>query len=213
MDQPKTDVGGVQTPDPGRAERRLARGLEDVSHLFLSQVTSDAAVGGETRGTPAEQTPSSLAEHAIAILFDSSLSLNHDQLASLLNRNTAALEEGMHAIDVNVPCEIGGPISLLAVDRANRLTIIDLDVGVNENLLMCGICHFDWFVRNVPIVRRMYHGHVIDFSSPPRLFLVAPRFSPVLRCVALRVASPQITCFRYQTATMPNGTGVLFARV
>lgn len=192
----------------------MARGLEDVSYLFLStQATSDGAGKGEACGKLAEQSPLSSAEHAIPIVSDPSLSLNRDQLSSLLNRNTAVLEAGMCAIDVNLPCETGGPISLLAVDRTNRLTIIDLDIAINDNLLMRGISHFDWLERSVPILKRMYDRHGIDFSFQPRLFLIAPSFSAVLRRVALRIVYPQITCFRFQTAALPDGTAVLFERV
>jgi len=214
VDQHKTDSGTGRTSDHQPAERRLARGLEDVSYLFLStQATSDGAGKGETCGKPVEQSCLSSAEHVIPIVPDPSLSLNRDQLSSLLNRNTAILEAGMRAIDINLPCETGGPISLLAMDRTNRLTIIDLDIVINDSLLMCGISHFDWFVRSVPILKRMYDRHTIDFSSPPRLFLIAPHFSAVLRRVALRIVYPQITCFRFQTAAIPDGTAVLFERV
>lgn len=212
MDQRKTEVGENQPQDHGRTERRLARGLEDVSYLFLSPTAAEPATGGEPRGNSTERAHFQPSERAIPIVLGPSPALNQDELVSLLNRNTAVLEEGLQAIDANIPCEIASPISLLAVDAANQLAIIDLDASTNDELLLRGVCHFDWFVRNVPIVRRMYHGRVINFSSQPRLFLVAPDFSPLVRCVAHRISCPQIICVRYHAVAVSNGTGLLFER-
>lgn len=212
MDQHKTEAGENQPLDPGRTERRLARGLEDVSYLFLSPTSGEPAAKGEAQENSTERAHVQPSERAVPIVLGPSTALNQDQLVSLLNRNTAVLEEGLQAIDANIPCEIGSPISLLAVDGANQLAIIDLDTAANDELLLRGICHFDWFVRNVPIVRRMYHGRVINFSSQPRLFLVAPDFSALVRCAAHRISCPQIICFRYHAVAVSDGTGLLFER-
>ena len=212
VDQPKNLAEGIQQPNHGRTERRLARGLEDVSYLFLSEAADEPAAKGEERDHPAGQVRSQLAASAVPVVLHPYSALNRDQLIALLHDNTAVLEEGMRAIDVNIPCGPGSPIDLLAVDSAAQLTIIDLDACINDGLLLRGIGHFDWIVRNLPIIRRMYHGQVINLSSQPRLFMVAPHFSPLLRCVANRIASPQIGCFRYRAVVMPSGVGVFFER-
>ena len=206
------EVGENQPQNPGRTERRLGRGLEDVSYLFLSPKAGELAVKGVARGDSTERARVQPSQRAIPIVLGPSPALNQNELVSLLNRNTAVLEEGLQAIDANIPCEIGGPISLLAVDRTNQLAIIDLDTSTNDELVLRGICHFDWFVRNVPIVRRMYHGRVINFSFQPRLFLVAPDFSPLARCVVHRISCHQIICFRYHAVALSSGTGLLFER-
>ncbi len=199
----------TQTQAPGRAERRLARSLEDVSYLFLSQTAAPGDAGGDRPG-PASPRP---AERPLRVASDASVAPQREALISLLQKNTEVLEEGLRAIDANIPLEIGGPIDLVAVDGSNQLVIIDLEPAGTENLLLRGICHFDWFVRNIPVLRRMYHGRVIDFSAQPRLFLVAPEISPLFKCTAQRIASPTITCFVYQAMTVPDGTGVFFKRV
>jgi hypothetical protein len=190
----------------------LARGLEDVSSLFLSAAADEGTAKGEERNRPAEQAHSQPAASAVPFLLQPYSAVNRDQLVALLHDHTAVLEEGMRAIDANIPCGPGGSIDLLAVDGANQLTVIELDACINDGLLLRGIGHFDWIVRNVPIVRRMYHGQIINLSSQPRLFLVAPHFSPLLRCVAHRIACPQIGCFRYRAIVMPNGVGIFFER-
>jgi hypothetical protein len=131
----------------------------------------------------------------------------------MLKERTAALEEGMRAIDVNVPCAPHGDIDVLALDRANGLTIIDFDTSSNDGLLLRGMSHFDWVVRNFPNVERMYRGQMIDYSRQPRLFLLAPQFSPLVRNVARHVRSPQIDWVRYHVVDVLYWTGILLEPV
>lgn len=129
-----------------------------------------------------------------------------------LNGSAAALEEGLRAIDANIPCDPFGFIDLVAVDSLDQLCIINVDVVPKDESLLRGIAYFDWIVRNISIVRRMYQGRVINFSAKPRLFLVAPGFSPLLTCVAQRSTSPEVCCFAFRTVAMPGGVGILFER-
>jgi hypothetical protein len=122
------------------------------------------------------------------------------------------LEEGLRAIDKGIPCGEFGPIGLMAVDAANQLVLVDVATSPGDQLLLRGICHFDWIVRNIPVARRMYHGRIIDFSAQPRLFLVAPRFSTMLLCAATRIPHPRVACFRYHVVTAPEGAGVFLER-
>ncbi|MBN2321512.1 MAG: hypothetical protein JXR49_20715 [Acidobacteria bacterium] len=129
-----------------------------------------------------------------------------------LNGSAAVLEDGLHAIDENIPCEPFGFIDLVAVDSRDQLCIVNVDVAQKDESLLRGMAYFDWIIRNTPIVRRMYQGRVINFSARPRLFLVAPGFSPLLKCVAQRSTSPEVCCFAYRAVAMPGRVGILFER-
>ena len=185
----------------GRPDRPLGRGLEDVSHLFLSQST-DEAVAREPSWS-----------RSGSVLLRPRRSFTTDRLAAALREFDGALEEGMRAIDTNVPCDSCDGIDVMALDLTNQLTIIDIDTTPNEGLLLRGIGHFDWVVRNSAILRRMYRGHAINFSLPPRLFLVAPQFSPLLKSVARQITHPQIDWVKYHVADVFGGTGILFEHV
>jgi hypothetical protein len=210
LSQDETE-GKVRQPQaPGRSDKHLARSLEDVSYLFLSEEAAESVSTGELRRDSKGQTHPQPGEQPPLVVLDRSPALQRDSLVAMLNSHTGVLEEGLGAIDANVPMDTGGPIDLVAVDQSNKLAIIDLDILGGDALLLRGICHFDWFVRNVPILRRMYHGRVIDFSAQPRLFLVAPEFSPMLRCAAQRIAGPPVKCFVYRVVAVPNGAGIFF---
>ena len=113
-------------------------------------------------------------------------------------------ENGFH------PC---GEIDVLAVDRTSKLTIIDFDTTLNDGLLLRGLGHFDWVVRNTQNVRRMYPAQTVDSSLPPRLVLLAPQFSAALRRVMRQFTHPQIQWVRYHTVDTPGGVGILFEPV
>jgi hypothetical protein len=201
------------TPDDSRrAERRLGRGIEDVSHLFLSHVTEDARPKPEAPAGTHEPSPAKVVRAPFIAEAAAVAALSREQLAVLLGGNTAALEEGMRTIDVSIPCDPYSPIDVLAIDVANRLTIIDVETAANDGMLLRGLCHFDWLVRNMRLSRRLYHGHVINGTAVPRVYLVAPHFSPMLATAAQRIASPQVTCVRFHTLTVGGATGILLDR-
>jgi hypothetical protein len=200
-------------PGPARPVQRLARGLEDVSHLFLSGPPAAAPSRSEAQDQPSREA-SHLAQGLVAPVAGSALSdTNDDRLVSLVCKSVGALEEGLRVIDAGVHLEVGGTVDLVAVDRCNQIVIIDVEPTASDALLLRGICHLDWFARNVPITRRMYPGFGIDFTSDPRVFLLAPRFSPVVLCAVRRVMPLRIACFTYHTAPLLAGTGMFFNHV
>jgi hypothetical protein len=212
LDLQKKEVAGVQSEEHRRAERRLARGLEDVSHLFLTQPSNRPAEKAEEQSRFPEQTASESVKPPIPVLLRSSPDVNRELLISLLNDNAAVLEEGLRTIDANVPCAPFGSMDLLALGNLDQFSVIHVDTLQNDVSLLRGIAHVDWLVRNMPLVRRMHQGRAINFSIPPRLFLVAPGFSPLLQCVAPRIISPRISCFAYRAAMAAAGVGILFER-
>jgi hypothetical protein len=195
-----------------RTEKRFSRGLEDISHLFLSQSTGKPVEKAAVSDATPALAPSEKVQATTPFLLHDSPSVIREDLLGFLNGTAAVLEEGLRTIDANVPCDPFGFIDLVALDSQNQLCIINVDVLQKDESLLRGIACFDWVVRNTPIVRRMYHGRVINFSAQPRLFLVAPGFSPLLKCVAQRSASPLVCCCCYRPVVMPGGVGLLFSR-
>lgn len=194
----------------GARDRPLGRGLEAVSHLFLSHKTGEGPAGDVAAGrSPGSSPPSG--PPGIAVLRPASVT--RDRLGSILMECDGALEEGLRVIDARIPCHPSGEIDLLAVDRASRLAIIDFEATVNDGLLLRGIGHFDWVVRNMPNVQRMYRGEAVNVELPPRLFLLAPQFSALLRNVARQITRPQIHWVRYHTVDAAGGPGILFEPV
>jgi hypothetical protein len=139
--------------------------------------------------------------------------VTREQVGAALREYLGALEEGLKGIDASIPCAPCGEIDLLAIDRASQLTIVDFETTADDELLVRGLGHVDWVVRNVPNLRRMLRGQPINFSLPPRLFLLAPQFSPRVRCAARQITSLQVNPVRYHLVDAPGTAGILFEAV
>jgi len=202
MDQ--NDSGDAKSVHGGA----LGRGLEQVSHLFLSPKPGDAPAPSPELESSAPAGPG---RNGVVLR---SVQLSRDRLAAILPLDwSGALEDGLRTIDARIPCHPCGEIDVLAVDRTSKLTIIDFDTSVNDGLLLRGLAHADWVVRNAQNVRRMYPAQTVDSSLPPRLVLLAPQFSAVLRRVMRQFTHPQIQWVRYHTVDTPGGVGILFEPV
>jgi hypothetical protein len=139
--------------------------------------------------------------------------ITREQLAAALRESPGALEPRLRCVDAAVPCAPCGEIDLLAVDRAGQLAIVDLETAAGDELLIRGLGHAEWAVRNVPNLRRMLRGHAINFSLPPRLFLLAPQFSPRMRCAARQIPGLQLDWVRFHLVEGPGPAGILFEPV
>ena len=139
--------------------------------------------------------------------------MTREHLLATLKEFSGALEDGLRVIDAGLSCDPFGEIDLLAVDRASRLAIIDLAATPDDGLMLRGMSHLEWIVRNSANLRRMHQGVVADFSSQPRLFLVAPQFSPLFKSAVHQIADLDIACVRYHGVDISERVGIFFERV
>jgi hypothetical protein len=190
--------------DKEQSTKPLGRGLEQISHLFLSQKTNIPRPGDNPAGVLTEPAPGG------TMLLQASASVSKDRLVTVLKDNPGALEDGLRVIDTFVPCHPQSDINLLALNRANQLTAIDLETGVSDALVLRGLAHGDWLKHNVTNIRRMYSQQNIVVSSQPRLFLIAPKFSALALNAARQLAALQIHCIRFHAFDLAGTTGIAF---
>lgn len=197
-----------------RSTKALGRGLEDISHFFLSASSAPAQTGARTRVEDLAPEPGAgrpAARAGVAVIRPGT-ALAKDQLTATLLECQDALEHGMRALGAGVSCSPYGQIDLLTLDRIDRLTVVDVDATDGDGLLLRGISHVHWVARNVANVKRMFQKWAIDASRPPRLILVAPRFSPSLKSAVRQLTGPEIACFRYHPVESFSGTGIFIER-
>jgi hypothetical protein len=203
--------------DADRSDKLLGRGLEDISYLFLSQPTNEFDTREPGWSRPSAnmgERPASSGSHGGTVLLKrEQIGSDKSRLIALLRGCDTALEESLHAIDANVPCDPYGEIDLMAIDQASQLTIIDAETVADDRLLLRGLGHVDWTTRNVALLRRMYRGHAINFSLRPRLVLVAPQFSQLIQSVAHQITHSQVGCVRYHSVELAAGSGLMFERL
>src|SRR2546425_1271510 len=107
-----TDIQGL-----GRPDKPLGRGLEDVSHLFLSHRTDEAAANDRAvvrSNEPASPPPPSRA--GVTLLRPASVT--KDWLTIVLTEFDDAVEEGLRTIDASIPCHPCGEIDHRHARRA-----------------------------------------------------------------------------------------------
>ena len=194
-----------------RAPRPLGRGLEEVSHFFLPGSAS-ATPGGKTGEATSERAARLATRVGLAVLRPGP-ALTRVQVTDTLRECRNALGDDILAIGAGIACSPYGEIDLIALDLAHQLTIVDVQTRLDDAMVARGLSHVDWAVRNLPIVQRLYPNWPIDMTRPPRLVLVAPRFSLALRSGIRQIASPAISCFRYSAVDLSGETGLLVERV
>jgi hypothetical protein len=214
MDPQKPEDGKTSQGEE-RAEKPLGRGLEQISHLFLTQRLNNLRADDPSFSRAGDSAVSEMPSRteSRSVLLKPDVSLTKHRLVALLREFQNALEDGLRVIDVLLPCHPYGEIDLLALDRSNQLTIIDFDTTLGEGLVVRGLAHCEWLVHNLPNVRRMHSGQRLQLSTPPRLFLLVPRFSSFIMSAARQLIQPQVTWIRYQVLDTGATTGILFERL
>jgi hypothetical protein len=212
MDPRKPEVSTNPPQDAEQPEKPLGRGLEQISHLFLTQKPNVRGVAdlpsSSTPGSRFSQTPPAPAPQTA--LLPLSTTIGKDRLVSLLRHSPGALAEELRVIDIFVSCHPHSDIDLLALDRSNQLTVIDIETSFNDAILLRGLSHCDWLQNNIRNIRRMYPGETIVLPSRSPLFLVAPRFSSMAMSAARQLTQSQIHWVRYQAFDVGGSTGISF---
>jgi hypothetical protein len=196
--------------DRTSVSKPLGRGLGDISQLFLSQPAASAPP--EPARAPLGAEPLAESRAGVAVLRHG-FSLTRAQLIATLKECESALEADVRVLDAAIGCSPYGEIDLLAVDRANRLTVIDIETAVSDGLLERGLSHVDWVVENIANVRRMFPASNVDLTCPPRLMLVASRFPLPLAAALRQLPQHEIACFRYQEVELSGKTGIFVERL
>ena len=211
--EPQQPEHSTVSQDSEQPDKPLGRGLEQISHLFLTQKNNFQRAREEPPVPLPEpqglQAPSR-AHSVRTILLRQSTSITKNQLVDVLKDSRGAFEEELRVMDLFVPCPPHSAIDLLALNSANQLTVIDLETCVDDALVMRGLAHCEWLQRNFVNIRRMYPGQTIELSSPIQLFLIAPRFSAVVQSAARQLTPLKIHWVRYHTFDIGSTTGVFF---
>ena len=108
---------------------------------------------------------------------------DREELAALVEANLPALERGLSILERRFPAG-QVPVDLVAVDARKRLVLLILGSGSNPAMLLQGLEAYAWCRENGALLGRLLPDARIDPAAPPRLFLLAPRFSDSLRRTA-----------------------------
>jgi hypothetical protein len=100
---------------------------------------------------------------------------DREEMVALVEAHLPALEGGLSVLERRFAAG-QVPVDLVAVDARERLVLLILGSGSNPAMLLQGLEAYAWCRENGALLGRP--------AAPPRLFLLAPRFSDSLRRTA-----------------------------
>ena len=131
------------------------------------------------------------------------------ELHEVIQKELDALEEGLELLKYEF--DTGqGVADFLCVDSGGRLTIIEVKLGEDENILFQAMKYYSPIHRDRYRIAEAFSGKKIDPSMDPRIALIAVRFSDDLRRLCTLV-HPDVQLFEYSLLSTPdNKTGIHF---
>ncbi len=137
--------------------------------------------------------------------------ISEKELEDMLKDNLHLIEEGLKFIGNQIVAG-RGPLDILAVDNGGSLVVMELKVVESDDMLVQALDYYDWTLKHIDSVRRMYPRFNVDYEQSPRLILVAPSFTQTLlwRAVYLTI-SPEL--FTFKCLEADGKRGLLFEAV
>lgn len=108
---------------------------------------------------------------------------DREELASLVEANLSRLEAGLALLDRRFPAG-QVPVDLVALDARETLVLCLVGSGSNPAMLVQALEAYGWCRENGALLGRLFPHARINTTVPPRLFLLAPRFSDSVRRTA-----------------------------
>jgi len=136
--------------------------------------------------------------------------LNETELHQIIIEDIEALEEGITILKNEFQCGDRGTADFLYVDSGNRLGIIEVKMGADEDIIFQGLRYYDWVNKNRHAVANMFPGNKINPNEEPRITLVAKSFSDDVRSLTTHFR-PDVELFEYTVLrSKDNDRGLCF---
>jgi hypothetical protein len=101
---------------------------------------------------------------------------DREELLALVEAGLGALEEGLTPVARRVPAGRVA-VDLAALDARGRLVLCLLGPGSEPALLLAAVEAYAWCRENPALLPRLFPAAGLDPGLPPRVFLLAARFS------------------------------------
>ena len=174
MDQNKPE----ERTDKQNGDRSLPRGLEHVSNIFLSGRNWAGSAQDNSQAASTEQSGTRPGDASVSVVLRPCAFSGRESLTAVIRKQAGSIEEGMKAIDTNIPCEGSGSIDLLALDGKNQLVIIDLEDRPTRRVVVarhrpCGVDGSESSQRPAHVSRsdRKLCASTSNISDGPRVLL------------------------------------------
>src|SRR5262245_6386771 len=120
------------------------------------------------------------------------------ELQELVAESVGAMEPGMHLLDTRVLLG-GATIDILALDAEDRLTLIAVGLGADDEMLLRALEAYSWCLEYPDALRKLYPSVKLSENRPPRVIFVAERAPDAFmrKVKHLRLARAECLEFRF----------------
>ena len=137
---------------------------------------------------------------------------DREELVSVIERNLPALETGLSLLERRFPAG-AVLVDFLALDARERLVLCLLGSGSNGAMLVQAMEAYGWCCDNGALLERLFPGARVGMGAPPRLLLLAPRFSDSLRRTARHLGPLSPTLVECRPVEVNGARGICFEAV
>jgi hypothetical protein len=131
------------------------------------------------------------------------------ELHMIIQAELDAIEEGLELLQHEYPSG-KGILDFLCADSDHRLVIIEVKLHVDENILFQALRYYGDIDKNRYVVARLFADKDVNPEDPPRIILIAERFSEDIRRLSTLVRL-DIELLEYSVVTLPTGEkGILY---
>ncbi|MBN1618324.1 DUF91 domain-containing protein [Candidatus Dojkabacteria bacterium] len=120
------------------------------------------------------------------------------ELHGIIEKELDALEEGLSLLNYEFASE-KGKADFLCVDSGGRLTIIEVKLHEDENVLFQALRYFSSIDKNRYNISALFPEKHISPDEQPRLILIAERFSDDIKRLSTLV-KPEVELYEYTVA-------------
>ena len=133
-----------------------------------------------------------------------------EEITALIAQQHKALDGGLELIGERLGKRGEAGWDLAGVDVEGRLVLIAVEVFTADKILSQLLSRLDWAWEHLDAIARMYPAYKIDCDRLPRVFVMAPDFSPALkRSMTYLNYRVSISLYIYRYIQTDAGKGLL----
>ncbi len=132
-----------------------------------------------------------------------------NELTSLIEGHLTALEPGLSLLERRFPAG-ETLVDFVALDARGRLVLLMLGLGSDIAMLVQALEAYGWCRESGALLERLFPGARRMPGTPPRLFLLAARFSDSLRRTARQLGPLAPTLVECRPVEVNGARGVCF---
>jgi hypothetical protein len=120
------------------------------------------------------------------------------ELEQMITEQLPNVEKDMSIVCADVPINDSATLDILSHDENGQLAIIQISTGEDDTMLLQGLQSVDYIDKFKSFLKATYNKHKIDDREKPRLILIAPSFSNVVRNAVENMKGMRIDLYEWE---------------